>query len=89
VVNILLKSPAYEAGVRPGDMITGLGNRAGAERSRPGQPGRRAQARCPDSTRGSPRPPALQVKLAVLNGRPARFNRNRNRNRSSSSSSSK
>ena len=25
VVNILLKSPAYEAGVRPGDMITGLG----------------------------------------------------------------
>jgi serine protease DegS len=25
VVNILVKSPAYEAGVRPGDLITGLG----------------------------------------------------------------
>jgi S1-C subfamily serine protease len=28
VVNILVKSPAYEAGVRPGDLITGLGNEA-------------------------------------------------------------
>jgi serine protease DegS len=28
VVNILLKSPAYEAGVRPGDLITGLGTEA-------------------------------------------------------------
>jgi len=26
VVNILLKSPAYEAGVRPGDLVTGLGH---------------------------------------------------------------
>ena len=26
VVNILVKSPAYEAGVRPGDVITGLGS---------------------------------------------------------------
>jgi serine protease DegS len=26
VVNILVKSPAYEAGVRPGDLITGLGS---------------------------------------------------------------
>jgi len=24
VVNIMVKSPAYEAGVRPGDLITGL-----------------------------------------------------------------
>jgi len=28
VVNILVKSPAYEAGVRPGDLITGLGTEA-------------------------------------------------------------
>jgi serine protease DegS len=28
VVNILVKSPAYEAGVRPGDLITGLGSEA-------------------------------------------------------------
>jgi Do/DeqQ family serine protease len=28
VVNILVKSPAYQAGVRPGDLITGLGNEA-------------------------------------------------------------
>src|ERR1700675_393887 len=28
VVNILVNSPAFEAGVRPGDMITGLGNEA-------------------------------------------------------------
>jgi serine protease DegQ len=25
VVNILVKSPAYEAGMRPGDLVTGLG----------------------------------------------------------------
>ena len=28
VVNILVKSPAYESGVRPGDLITGLGGEA-------------------------------------------------------------
>jgi serine protease DegS len=28
VVNILVKSPAYEAGMRPGDLITGLGGEA-------------------------------------------------------------
>lgn len=28
VVNILVKSPAFEAGVRPGDLITGLGHEA-------------------------------------------------------------
>jgi Do/DeqQ family serine protease len=28
VVNILVKSPAFEAGVRPGDLITGLGGQA-------------------------------------------------------------
>jgi S1-C subfamily serine protease len=26
VVNILVKSPAFEAGVRPGDLVTGLGH---------------------------------------------------------------
>jgi serine protease DegS len=28
VVNILVKSPAYEAGMRPGDLVTGLGGEA-------------------------------------------------------------
>jgi S1-C subfamily serine protease len=28
VVNIMVKSPAYEAGVRPGDLITALGGDA-------------------------------------------------------------
>ncbi len=45
VVNILVRSPAYEAGVRPGDLITGVDGVAGQERARLHHPHRRSVTR--------------------------------------------
>jgi serine protease DegS len=56
VVNILVNSPAYEAGVRPGDLVTGLGN----------EPVRSAQDLV---SRVAALPPGVQVELGGKHGR--------------------
>jgi serine protease DegS len=56
VVNILVNSPAYEAGVRPGDLVTGLGN----------EPVRSAQDLV---SRVAALPPGVQVELGGRHGR--------------------
>ena len=56
VMNILVKSPAYESGVRPGDLITGLGR----------EPVRSAQDLV---SRVAALPPGAQVELAGRHGR--------------------
>ncbi len=58
VVNILVKSPAFEAGVRPGDLITALD----------GEPVRSAQDLV---SRVAALPPGAQVELAGRHGRDA------------------
>ena len=56
VVNILVNSPAYEAGVRPGDLVTGLGS----------EPVRSAQDLV---SRVAALPPGVQVELGGRHGR--------------------
>jgi serine protease DegS len=56
VVNILVKSPAFDAGVRPGDVITGLGH----------EPVRSAQDLV---SRVAALPPGARVQLEGLHGR--------------------
>jgi S1-C subfamily serine protease len=56
VVNILVKSPAFEAGVRPGDLITGLGK----------EPVRNAQDLV---SRVAALPPGAEVELEGRHGR--------------------
>ena len=60
VVNILVQSSAYEAGVRPGDLITALDGRACAQLSGSRQPSRGDGARGAGGSRRASWPRALQ-----------------------------
>ncbi len=60
VVNIMVKSQAYEAGVRPGDLITALGRRGRAQRTGSGRPRLLVEARRRSGTRGPPCAAGLQ-----------------------------